>query len=234
MYVNKFKCNNPALSDFKEGVAFCSGCNKSVYDVDEIDLKDLLASSESVCARVPTRKISWMERTVVGASFAAAAMITPIEAFAQNQKESTTQLEISDTTKVVFSGVVMNKEGVVIEDVFISVFVGGQDTRGGFKNLLAESYTNDRGEYSIAIALNDSLPNKFDLFFKHDNYTKVLLTGVTRSGLLDHNIELSDLNYTDTTIGEVRFIINCIPMIYKEPTPSGMTIRREDIRNIPR
>lgn len=234
MYVNKFKCNNPALSDFREGVAFCSGCNKSVYDAEVIDLKDLLVTNESVCARVPIRKISWMERTVVGASFAATAMIIPLEASAQNLVESFPKIEVIDSTKIMFSGVVKNSEGIALEDVFIAVYAGGQDSRLDVTNILVDSFTNDNGEYSIQIELLDSLPKTFDLLFKHEDYTKVLLTGVSRSGLQNHNVELSDLNDTDTTVGVVRYITNCIPMINKEPTPSGMTFRREDLRNIPR
>ena len=222
MYINKFKCENPQLSTFKNGVAFCAGCAKNVYDANVVDLKSLLTESDSICGRVSTSKIAWMQRSIIGATFVATAMLTPIDAFAQSIASLDKIVHHKDSSKVLFTGIVVNESDEIIEEVKVLLFAGD--------HLVAGNNTNKNGCFKIEINLNTLIDKELKVEFRHPAYVIVKYIEISELGFQDLLVKLN--KHLDEVLDGIVINRFSIPLI--DTSTQGNTFGRSDLKNMPR
>ena len=228
MYINKFKCENPQLSTFKNGVAFCAGCAKNVYDANVVDLKSLLTESDSICGRVSTSKIAWMQRSIIGATFVATAMLTPIDAFAQEISEKNISIQETISIGVHYTGIVM--ESVLkepLENVKVILYAG--------ERLIGGVLTDEFGHFDLQVYEKDMKGEELNLELRGDNlYTNVRYSEIPATGLRDVQLVMEPktaTNHMETGV----FIIGILePVISVDPQPSGTTFKQSDLNHMMR
>ena len=222
MYVNKFKCEKPSLTEFKNGVAFCSVCNKNVYDVNTFDLTELTHNKGDFCARVPAKKIISMQRSIIGATFVAAAIFTPIDVFSQGFTKLESSVYNYDTSAVVFSGIVRDEKNRKLEDVTVLLISSNR--------ILTGCKSDKNGVFKLDVDKRRLLNGELSIEFRHGDYLVIRYDSISDEGFKGLLVNLQKV--------DDRFIDGMVTTAFKIPlietSYQGTTLGPEDLKNIPR